>query len=40
MIKVKDLKFKPRRRKEKTTIDKELKQLEQLEKQDKPSNLD
>lgn len=37
---VKDLKFKPRRRKEKTTIDKELKQLEQLEKQDKPSNLD
>ena len=37
---VKDLKFKPRRRREKTTIDKELKQLEQLEKQDKPSNLD
>ena len=36
-----DLKFKPRRRKEKGTVDKELKQLEQLEKQDeRKSKLD
>lgn len=37
---VSDLKFKPRKRKEKVTMDTELKELERLEKSEKKSNLD